>query len=111
MAQPELNRIFPPEASHFSEDSRRFFTLLRRGWLTLALGAAGCVGLALIYLLIATPLYESTARLLVLQQGGRPLNVANINDPSRPFESNEDTIPTHLSIARSHVVVARAIEK
>ena len=54
--------------------------------------------------------YQAEARLLVLQQGGRPLNVAN-TDPSPLTEGAEDYIPTHALILGSPLVVKRAIER
>ena len=48
--------------------------------------------------------------MLILQQRGRPLNVAN-TDPSRLMEGVEDYIPTHALILGSPLVVKRAIDR
>ena len=62
-----------------------------------------------LYLLNARRLYQATARLLVVQEGGRPLNVAN-TEQSRYVEAHEDIIPTHMMVISSQVVVGHAIE-
>ena len=54
-------------------------------------------------------LYQATARLLIVQQGGRPLNVTN-NNPNTQNESVDDYIPTHSVIVRSPLVIQRAID-
>jgi capsular exopolysaccharide synthesis family protein len=68
-----------------------------------------CLGLAGLYLLIAPRLYQATARLLVLQQVARPLNVVN-TEQSRVVEAAEDIIPTQMMVVNSPVVVGRAIQ-
>jgi uncharacterized protein involved in exopolysaccharide biosynthesis len=88
----------------------RFGRMLGRGWHLLALSASLCLAAAAVYIWRTPFEYGATAELLVAQQGGRPLNVAN-PDPSRPVEGGEDYIPTHVAILRSHVVVKRALDK
>src|SRR4051794_15641466 len=90
-------------------DLKELGELLRRGWRLIALCMVICLSLAVIYLAGAKRVYRATARLLVLQQGGRPLNMAN-NDPNRLMEGNDDYIPTHALIISSPRVVMRAIE-
>ncbi len=82
---------------------------LRRGWLLIAVSVAACLTLAILYLAGAQRMYQATARLLVLQQGGRPLNMSNA-DPSRLMEGAEDYIPTHSQILVSPLVIQRAID-
>ncbi len=67
------------------------------------------LGLAGLYLLNAQRLYQATARLLVVQEGGRPLNVVN-TEQSRFAEAREDIIPTHMIVISSPIVVRHAIE-
>jgi capsular exopolysaccharide synthesis family protein len=67
-----------------------------------------CLGLAAIYLLYAPRLYQATARLLVVQQGGRPLNMV-ASDQSRVAEVVEDIIPTQMIVVASPLVVGRAM--
>jgi capsular exopolysaccharide synthesis family protein len=69
-----------------------------------------CLLAALTYLAVTRRLYEAYAQLLVLQQGGRPLNVAN-TDPSRLMEGTDDYIPTHALILSSPLVVKRSIDR
>src|SRR5271157_4412569 len=69
-----------------------------------------CLAIASVYLVMAPRIYQAQVRLLVLQQGGRPLNVAN-TDPNRLMEGTEDYISTHLLIIISPEVVKRAIDK
>jgi polysaccharide biosynthesis transport protein len=70
-----------------------------------------CLTIASIYLVMAPRMYQAEVHLLVLQQGGRPLNVAN-TDPNPVMEgTNEDYIPTHMLIIGSPQVVKGAIDK
>jgi capsular exopolysaccharide synthesis family protein len=54
--------------------------------------------------------YQAEVQFLVLQQGGRPLNMTN-TDPTRLMENSEDYIPTHAGILGSPLVVERAIAR
>src|SRR3954452_6562765 len=66
-------------------DIKELLAILKRGWRMVALSIVICLSLAVIYLAGAKRMYRATARLLVLQQGGRPLNMAS-NDTSRLME-------------------------
>src|SRR5262249_8377660 len=87
----------------------RFVRMVRRGGGVPVLCAAACGVRALVYLCLATRLYEATAQLLVFQEGGRPFQVAGA-DLGRPQEVGGDYIPNHLAILHSPTVVQRAIE-
>jgi capsular exopolysaccharide synthesis family protein len=91
-------------------DLKELLLVLRRGWRLIALCCVMCLALAVVYLAGANRVYRATARLLVLQNGGRPLNMAN-NDPNRLLEGNDDYIPTHTQIIISPLVIMRAIDK
>src|SRR5512135_3588834 len=84
--------------------------VLRRGWRLIGISTLICLTIAIIYLARTKRIYQAEVRLLVLQQGGRPLNVAN-TDPNRLMEGTEDYIPTHILIVGSPQVVKRAIDK
>jgi capsular exopolysaccharide synthesis family protein len=90
-------------------DLKELGEVLRRGWRLIAVCVLICLSLAVIYLAGAQRIYRATGRLLVLQQGGRPLNMAS-NDTNRLMEGNDDYIPTHSLIISSPRVVMRAIE-
>jgi succinoglycan biosynthesis transport protein ExoP len=82
---------------------------MKRGWRLIVACVAIFLTIAVIYLATTKRVYQATARLLVLQQGGRPLNMAN-TDPSRLMEGADDYIPTHSQIISSQLVVRRAID-
>src|SRR5262249_53679047 len=68
-----------------------------------------CLTLAALYLAQFRPVYKSSTRLLILQQGGRPLS--NIVSGGREIlESASDEIPTHVMVIRSPVVLDRAVQ-
>jgi polysaccharide biosynthesis transport protein len=108
---PELTRTTPQvtEARQFSRDLRNSIAVIRKGWRLIVVSLVVCVTLAVIYLAKIKKEYQATTRLLVLQQGGRPLNVAN-TDVVRQNEGPEDYIPTHALLISSPLVVSRAIE-
>src|SRR5271157_215217 len=81
----------------------------RQGYVACVLA---CLAIASVYLVMMAPrIYQAQVRLLVLQQGGRPLNVANTEPKPLIMEGTEDYIPTHMLIAISPRVVQRAIDK
>ena len=82
---------------------------LKRGWKLVLLSILICMTCMTLYLFQAKRVYQATCRLLVLQQGGRPLNVAS-NDPSRSVEAYDDYIPTHSLLISSPLVVQPAID-
>ena len=59
------------------EDLYDFLGTLVRGWRLIAVCVGITLALAVIYLARVKPVYLASARLLVLQHGGQPLNVAN----------------------------------
>ncbi len=106
----ELSPTFTEPASPgFTSDVERFLRMLRRGWRLLAITVGVCVAVAVIYLLVATPLYMARAQLLIAHHQGHPLNVAN-PDPAQPLTEGDDYIPTQAAIVGSHIVVERAID-
>ncbi|MBV8076683.1 MAG: polysaccharide biosynthesis tyrosine autokinase, partial [Planctomycetaceae bacterium] len=84
--------------------------VLRRGWRLIGISTLICLMVAIIYLARTKRIYQAEVRLLILQQGGRPLKVAN-TDPNGLMEGNEDYIPTHMLIVSSPQVVKWAIDK
>ena len=80
--------------------------VLRRGWRYPAIAAAVSLTLAVLYLAGQKRMYQATARVLVLQQGGPPLSAL---DNGRML-GGEDYLPTHAAILKSPLVIGRAIE-
>lgn len=99
----EAEPFEPSETSVFD----RWLPMLRRHKSLLALGTV--VGLALGALAHAqrTPVYQSTAQLIVTKKQGNPLS--NDADPRNYFY--EDYLATHQILIRSSVVVHRAAQK
>lgn len=91
------------------EDLETLAGVVRRGWRLILLGLVVSLTASGIYLARAKTLYRGTARLLVIQQGGRPLQVAGGGDPFQSAQSTNETLATHLMIIKSPVIVERAI--
>jgi polysaccharide biosynthesis transport protein len=91
------------------EDIWEVLAVLKRGWKLILVSVLVCMTCMTLYLVKAKRVYQATCRLLVLQQGGRPLNVAN-NDPSRSVEAYDDYIPTHSLLISSPLIVQPAID-
>ncbi len=109
MAEHTLRSSSHENPPHFREDIREILTVLKGGWKLVLLSVLVCMTCMTLYLVSAKRIYQATCRLLVLQQGGRPLNVAN-NDPSRSVEAYDDYIPTHSLLITSPLVVQPAID-
>ena len=110
MPEPAIQNQTHPAPKELAVEMRRLIGVLRQGWRLIAISAVVCLTLAGLYVAAAKRVYQATTRLLVLQQGGRPLNVAN-SDPNRIMEGTDDYIPTHSMIVCSPMVVKQAIEK
>ncbi len=63
---------------------------------------------AVIYVVRSKPVYKASARHLVIQQGGRPIQVGG-SDPFSSVERTEESLATHLLLIRSPVIVERAV--
>ena len=110
MPEPAIQNQTHPAPKELAVEMRRLIGVLRQGWRLIAISAVVCLTLAGLYVAAAKRVYQATTRLLVLQQGGRPLNMAN-SDPNRLMEGTDDYIPTHSMIVCSPMVVKQAIEK
>jgi succinoglycan biosynthesis transport protein ExoP len=109
MPEPTSNSSSQTIAPHLREEVWELLAVLKRGWKMMLLSVLVCMTCMTLYLVKAKRVYQATCRLLVLQQGGRPLNVAN-NDPSRSVEAYDDYIPTHSLLISSPLVVQPAID-
>jgi len=99
------------EERRLADDLYTFARILRRGWRFVAVAVLVCMTLAVFYVLRIKPVYKGTARLLILQQGGRPLSIGSGADPLRGFNDADDYLPTHIMIIRSPLIAKGAIEK
>src|SRR5437764_13266727 len=104
----QLNAPTPP-AQGLVVDPANLITILWRERRLIAGCTLGCLVFAVLYLLTTSRLYQASAKLLVLHQGGRPLNVTNA-DAGRFGEGVEDYIPTHIMVIRSPAVLGPAVE-
>ena len=74
----------PPTLSLLHEpvgDRPSLIAILWRGRQWYVACVLACLAIASVYLVMAPRIYQAEVRLLILQQGGRPLNVAN-TDPN-----------------------------
>src|SRR5271157_3223102 len=92
------------------EEARRLTAAIRRGWRVIGISILSCLLAAIIYLAVTQRVYQAEAQLLVLQQGGRPLNMTN-TDSTRLMEGTDDYIPTQALVLSSPLVVKRAIAR
>jgi uncharacterized protein involved in exopolysaccharide biosynthesis len=102
------------EGRKLVEDLYDFLGTLVRGWRLVAFCVAITVVVAGIYLARAKPLYQATSRLLVLQHGGQPINVAsgaaNHDNLFQSVDGVSNSLATHLMIIRSPLIVSRALD-
>ena len=96
------------------EDLYEFLGTIVRGWRLIAVCVGITLALAVIYLARVKPVYLASARLLVLQHGGQPLNVANgaSNNNDTLFQSvdgSSNSLTTHIMIIRSPLIVGRSL--
>jgi capsular exopolysaccharide synthesis family protein len=96
------------------EDFYGYLAILWRGWRYPAVLSAIALVLAMIYVARLRPTYDASARLLVLQQGGQPLNVAsnhvaNNGDLFQSVDGYSNSLSTHVMILRSPLIVEQAL--
>lgn len=91
------------------ENLHTYVGIVRRGWRLIIIGVLVAMTAAVIFLARSKTVYRASARLLVIQQGGRPIQVAGNNDPFQNLQGSNDSLATHLMIIRSQVVVERAV--
>src|SRR5271166_7172846 len=77
LSMQQLPLTVQTDSRKFVEDLYDFLGTLVRDWRLIAVCVGITLTLAVIYLARVKPVYLASARLLVLQHGGRPLNVAN----------------------------------
>ena len=82
--------------------------VLRRRWRIMAVTTLVCLTLAILYLAQARRYYQASSRVLILQQGGRPLNVGT-NDAVQLTGGTDDLLATHGVIVSSPLIVGRAL--
>ena len=84
--------------------------MLRRRWKMVAIGGAVGIVLALLYFMVATVKYESSARVLVMKKDAKlPTKGVESNGESDPRVS-EDLLSTHMQIVSSRAIVQSALE-
>jgi capsular exopolysaccharide synthesis family protein len=91
------------------EDLFRIGGVVRRRWRLIAVVNLVFLTLAILYLAETKTVYKATARLLVIQQGERPINVGGPS-PFGHLPSQQDTLSTHVLVIRSPVIVGRALD-
>ncbi|MBV8075467.1 MAG: polysaccharide biosynthesis tyrosine autokinase [Planctomycetaceae bacterium] len=97
-------------ARGLAEDLLAILGVLKRGWRFIAISVAICQALAIAYLAKAKPVHQASARLLVLQQGGRIVSVpGSSSDPLQSIQGTNDSLSTHVMIIRSPVIVEQAL--
>lgn len=106
----------PPQASSGGFDTRkviedisRYADIARRGWRFLVIGILVSLTAAGIHISQAKTSYRAMARLLVIQQGGRTVQIAGTSDPFQGLQNPNDSLATHLMLIRSPVIVERAV--
>ena len=101
------------DSRRFVEDLYDFLGTLVRDWRLIAVCVGITLTLAVIYLARVKPVYLASARLLVLQHGGRPLSVANGASNSdnllQSVDGYSNSLTTHIMIIRSPLIVGRSL--
>jgi capsular exopolysaccharide synthesis family protein len=88
---------------------RAYLAILKRRWRIVAIAILVCLTIAVLYLARTKRYYEASTRVLILQQGGRPLQVGGV-ESVQSSERADDLLATHGMIVASPLVVSRAIE-
>jgi capsular exopolysaccharide synthesis family protein len=98
----------PTDSRKLLEDAYRCAGIVARGWRFLVIGLLVAMTAAALHIARLHTSYKSTARLLVIQQGGRPVQVGAGGDPFQGMQA-QDSLGTHLMVIKSPVIVEEAI--
>jgi len=104
---PQTSAVVAP--GQLAEDLYSVLGLLKRGWRYLAVCAVIGLTAAIIHTSKSKSSYLGSARLLVLQQGGRILPGSG-GDPLQSMRGGDDSLATHVMIIRSPIIVERALD-
>lgn len=109
MHQIEATPLPNGETRNLLEDIHTYVGIVRRGWKLIVLGIAITLTLATIHLARSKTMYRASARMLLIQQAGRPLNGSGGGGAFRSSEDPDESLATHLMLLRSPVIVERAV--
>jgi polysaccharide biosynthesis transport protein len=102
------------ESRRLVEDLYDFLVSLLRSWRLVAFCVGITLSLAVIYLVQVKPVFHASARLLVLQHGGQPLNVSsgasNHDTLFQSVDGYSNSLTTHIMIIRSPLIVERSLD-
>lgn len=98
----------PADSRRIVEDLYNYVGVVRRGWRFIVIGVAVALTAAGLHLARYKTQYRGSARLLVIQQGGRPIQVSGA-DLFQGLQGSNDSLATHLLIIRSPKIVEEAI--
>jgi uncharacterized protein involved in exopolysaccharide biosynthesis len=94
------------------EDVRTYLGILRRGWRLIVIGTVLALVLSVVYFAWLNPSYRASTRLLLIQQGGRPAQVAGGGELFQASGSEPgEVLATHLLILKSPMIAQDALEK
>jgi succinoglycan biosynthesis transport protein ExoP len=110
MQQVEANPRQSVEPRNFLDDIHFYVGVFQRGWKLIVIGLVIGLVIATIHLARSKTAYRASARILLIQQAGRPLSGASGNDPFRNSQDAADSLATHLMLMRSPVIVEQAIK-
>lgn len=103
-------RVASSEFQNLLENVFRIAGVVRRRWRLIAVANLIFLTLAVFYLAKTKTVYKAAARLLVIQQDERPINVTGGFNPLNHLPSQQDALSTHMMIIRSPVIIGRALE-
>src|SRR4051794_11165192 len=120
-----MDQLMPPEHGHalahgndqgpqIDETVQFVLKCLREGWHYIAFAVLVSMTIAVLRLVQVRPHYTGSASLLVLQQGGRPVDLLSNNAGSTlemlaSLDGYSNYLPTHTRIIRSPLVVENAL--
>src|SRR5215213_136640 len=118
-----MNQLMPPESDHagmpdYGEEVQaglRFaWEVVRDGWHYIGFAVLVFLTIAVLRLARSSPTYTASASLLVLQQGGRPMDLLSNSTNSAlemlaSLDGYANYLPTHTRIIRSPLVIEDAL--
>jgi len=113
LSMQKLPSTVQTDSRKLVEDLYDFLGTIVQGWRLIAVCVGITLALAVIYLARVKPVYQASARLLVLQHGGQPLTVVNgASNHDNLFQSVDgysNSLTTHIMIIRSPLIVGRSL--
>ncbi len=93
------------------EDFQHYKGIVLRGWRFIAICVMASLTIAVIYIAAQKPTYKASSRLLVIYQGGHPVQVRGGGESFNGDGRTDGNLATHLLLLKSPIIIEQALNR